>query len=77
MPAMAGPDRGKRCLKILIITVDLNRFGFIEDCIKSVLSQTYENIEYIVIDGGSTYGTMKKIRTEKQKTDLILSIMVQ
>jgi glycosyltransferase len=44
-------------LKISIITVVRNGREFIEQTIKSVLSQHYRHIEYIVVDGGSTDGT--------------------
>jgi glycosyltransferase involved in cell wall biosynthesis len=49
-------------LKISVITVVLNSRQYIEDCIRSVLSQTYKDIEYIVVDGGSTDGTKEIIR---------------
>ena len=42
---------------ITIVTVCLNAVREIETTILSVLNQTYSNIEYIVIDGGSTDGT--------------------
>lgn len=41
-------------MKVSIITVCFNSDRTIEDTIKSVQSQTYDDIEYIVIDGGST-----------------------
>ncbi|HEU5053376.1 MAG TPA: glycosyltransferase, partial [Hanamia sp.] len=40
--------------KISIITVCLNAVSTIDSTIKSVLSQTFKNIEYLVIDGAST-----------------------
>jgi glycosyltransferase involved in cell wall biosynthesis len=46
-------------LKVSIITVVLNGAGTIKDTIKSVLSQDYPDIEYIVIDGGSTDETLR------------------
>lgn len=49
-------------MKISIITIVYNRQHCITDCIKSVLSQTYDDVEYIVIDGGSTDGTQEKIK---------------
>jgi len=47
---------------VSIITVVLNRKDTIEFAIKSVLSQTYSNIEYIIVDGGSTDGTVDVIK---------------
>ena len=44
-------------LRISIITVAYNSAATLEDTIQSVLSQTYPDIEYIVVDGGSTDGT--------------------
>jgi glycosyltransferase involved in cell wall biosynthesis len=45
-------------LKVSIITVVYNCKEYIEDCIQSVISQVYLDIEYIVIDGYSTDGTL-------------------
>jgi len=47
---------------ISIVTVVYNGSEFIEETITSVLSQTYKKIEYIIIDGGSTDGTIDVIR---------------
>ncbi len=46
---------------VSIITVVLNGEDYIEDAIKSVAKQTYENIEYIVLDGMSSDNTLKII----------------
>jgi glycosyltransferase involved in cell wall biosynthesis len=48
--------------KISIITVVYNGSGLIEKTIKSILSQTYKKIEYIIIDGASTDGTLDIIK---------------
>jgi len=48
-------------LKISIITVCYNSAEFIRTAIESVLSQSYADIEYIVIDGGSSDGTVSII----------------
>jgi glycosyltransferase involved in cell wall biosynthesis len=49
-------------MKVSVVTVVLNNRSHIEDCINSVLIQNYNNIEYIVIDGGSTDGTLDVIK---------------
>ncbi|WP_244822216.1 glycosyltransferase family 2 protein [Dyadobacter pollutisoli] len=48
--------------KFSIITVSYNSEKYIEETIKSVISQSYPNIEYIIIDGESTDGTIDIIK---------------
>jgi glycosyltransferase involved in cell wall biosynthesis len=60
-------------MKASIITAVYNGVAHIEDTIQSVLSQDYENIEYIVIDGGSTDGTMDIINKYKEKISVVVS----
>ena len=48
-------------LKISIITPSFNQGHFIEETIRSVVDQSYSNIEYIVIDGGSKDSTVDVI----------------
>ena len=52
-------------MKISIITVVYNNQSTINDAIKSILNQDYPNIEYIIIDGNSTDGTIEKIQKYK------------
>jgi glycosyltransferase involved in cell wall biosynthesis len=59
--------------KISIVTVVYNGAALIERTIVSVLSQTYTNIEYIIIDGASTDGTLELISTYKSKIALLHS----
>lgn len=51
----------KKC-KISIVTVSFNAARTIEQTILSIINQTYSNIEYIIIDGGSTDGTVDIIK---------------
>jgi len=55
--------------KITIVTVCLNEVKVIEETISSVLSQTYQNTEYIVIDGGSIDGTRQIIEKYESGID--------
>lgn len=48
--------------KVSIITVVKNSKNYLENTIKSVITQTYPNIECIVIDGASTDGTLDVIK---------------
>lgn len=52
---------------ITVVTIVLNGVAFLEKTIQSVISQNYENIEYIIIDGGSTDGTIDIIKKYENK----------
>jgi len=56
---------------ISIITPTLNQVSYIEQTIQSVLTQDYPNIEYIIVDGGSTDGTDKVIKKFRKKITYI------
>lgn len=60
-------------MKISIITVVFNNAKTINIAIDSVLSQTYKNVEYIIIDGGSTDGTVEIVKSYKEKINYFLS----
>ena len=60
-------DDLKNCPKISIITVSYNSAKTIEQTILSVINQSYKNIEYIIIDGGSTDGTVDIIKKYADK----------
>ena len=58
---------------VSIITVVYNNEKYIEHALKSVLMQNYDDIEYIVIDGGSTDGTIDVIKKYRDKIAVFLS----
>lgn len=60
-------------MKVSVITVVYNNAATIGSAIESVLGQTYANREYIIIDGGSTDGTLEQIQAYGTKIDLVIS----
>jgi glycosyltransferase involved in cell wall biosynthesis len=58
---------------ISVITVVLNGEKYLEESILSIIKQTYKNIEYIIIDGGSTDGTLDIIRKYNDRIDFWIS----
>ena len=47
---------------ISIITPSLNRADLLEDAIYSVQRQNYQNLEHIIVDGGSTDGSLELVK---------------
>lgn len=45
--------------KNTIVTAVYNGEKYIEECIKSIMNQTYQNFEHIIMDGGSTDNTLE------------------
>ena len=60
-------------MKVSIITVCYNSKEFIQHAIDSVLNQTYSNIEYIIIDGNSTDGTVDIVNSYGDKISKFVS----
>ena len=58
---------------ISVITVVLNGEKYVEEAILSIIKQTYDNVEYIIIDGGSTDGTLKIIHKYEDLIDFWMS----
>lgn len=60
-------------MKISIITVVWNNKKTIKDAIESVLGQTHKDIEYIIIDGASTDGTVEVVKSYGNKIGKFVS----
>lgn len=60
-------------LKISIITVTRNCSNVIEDCLRSVKEQNYDNIEHIIIDGESSDNTMFLLQAKKNQLTKLVS----
>lgn len=60
-------------IKISIVTICLNNVNSIRATVESVINQSYTNIEYIIVDGGSIDGTMNELTTYRNKISQIIS----
>ena len=60
-------------MKISIITINFNNKDGLRNTIESVVSQTYSNIQYIVIDGGSSDGSVDIIKQYSNKINYWIS----
>lgn len=59
--------------KFSIITVTYNAAKVLEDTIQSIVTQTYKNVEYIIVDGGSTDGTLDIVNKYKEHIRTVIS----
>ena len=60
-------------MKVSIITAVFNRKDTIQNCIHSIQSQKYPDIEHVIVDGGSTDGTIEAVKSSSYTGGLFLS----
>ena len=60
-------------LKVSIITAVFNRRDTIKNCIDSIQNQTYSDIEHVIIDGGSTDGTIEVVKNSFYSDTIFIS----
>ncbi len=60
-------------MKVSIITAVFNRKDTIQNCIESIQSQMYCDIEHVIVDGGSTDGTIEAVKASSYSDGLFLS----
>ena len=60
-------------MKVSIITVTFNSISVINDCLDSISSQEYDNIQHIVIDGASTDGTLSVLESKHSQINTLIS----
>lgn len=59
--------------KFSIITVTYNAEKVLEDTIQSIVTQSYKNVEYIIVDGGSTDGTLAIVNKYREHIHTVVS----
>ena len=60
-------------LKISVVTAVFNRAGTVAEALASVRAQTWPNVEHIVIDGGSTDGTLPILQAHRGQLAVLVS----
>ena len=60
-------------IKLSVITINYNNVNGLKKTIESVVNQTATNFEYIIIDGGSTDGSIELIKDHENKIDFWIS----
>ena len=59
-------------MKVSVVTISFNQASFLEQAVQSVISQEYKDIEYIVVDPGSTDGSRDLIERYRDKISRVI-----
>ena len=73
MTDTGGEIGGTMSPRVSIITVTFNAEKFLEETIRSIVTQDYENLEFIIVDGASTDGTKAIIESYRLSIDKYVS----
>ena len=60
-------------MKISIVTVTYNSISTIENCLSSIIEQTFKDIDYVVVDGSSTDGTLDLLKKNSKYISTLIS----
>lgn len=58
-------------MKITVVTICLNPGAYLSEAVRSVLAQDYRDLEYLIIDGGSTDGSIDRIKAFAAQDDRV------
>ncbi len=72
VPAPVESKTETPCPRISVVTISYNQAAFLEATLRSVLEQDYPNLEYIVIDGGSTDGSREILERYRSRISTLI-----
>jgi GT2 family glycosyltransferase len=63
--------------RVSVVTVSYNQYEFLDQCLRSVLDQRYPNLEYIVVDAGSTDGSAELLRDYQARHNCFSHLIIE
>ena len=60
-------------MRISIVTISFNQVEFLGDCMDSVLAQDFSDVEYIVVDAGSTDGSRDLLQKRRSQLSHLIT----